>query len=199
MDAAAERYDGQSVDFNLDAALDSESIEWYRATYERRTENLSHATLSHTDFLNQMGLLVEQHGKVFPSCAAILLFGANAAFRQLLPRPIVDCQRFSRTRDTADMGERWIDRRVLDEKLVRTWRALIDWYQRFADRPFRVDPASLQRDDAPPDYRAFRESMVNLLIHQDYSDHSRKAGIRHYTDQTVFWNPGAASRSSASE
>ena len=34
--------------------------------------------------------------------------------------------------------------------------------------------------------------MVNLLIHQDYSDHSRKASIRHYTDQTVFWNPGDA-------
>ncbi len=34
--------------------------------------------------------------------------------------------------------------------------------------------------------------MVNLLIHQDYSDHSRKASIHHYTDQTVFWNPGDA-------
>ena len=192
MDAATERYDGQSVDFNLDTALDPESIEWYRATYEGRTGNPSHATLSHTDFLNEMGLLVEQHGEISPSRAAILLFGANAALRQLLPRPVVDCQRFSLPRATADTGERWIDRRVLDENLVRTWRALIDWYQRFADRPFRVDPASLQRDDAPPDYRAFRESMVNLLIHQDYSDHFRKAGIRHYADQTVFWNPGDA-------
>ena len=142
MDAAAERYDGQSVDFNLDTALDSESIEWYRATYERRTGNLSHATLSHTDFLNEMGLLVEQHGQISPSRAAILLFGANAAFRQLLPRPVVDCQRFSLTRDTADTGERWIDRRVLDENLVRTWRALIDWYQRFADRPCYSDPSN---------------------------------------------------------
>ena len=34
--------------------------------------------------------------------------------------------------------------------------------------------------------------MVNLLIHQDYSDHSRKASIRYYADQTVFWNPGDA-------
>ena len=192
VDADGERYDGQPVDLDLSTALDSESIGWYRATCEGRPGNRSHVTLSHTDFLNEMGLLVEQHGQVFPSLAAILLFGANAAFRQLLPRPVVDCQRFSLTRDIADTGERWIDRRVLDENLVRTWRALIDWYQRFADRPFRVDPASLQRDDAPPDYRAFRESMVNLLIHQDYSDHSRKAGIRHYTDQIVFWNPGDA-------
>ena len=192
MDAAVERYDGQSVAFNLDTAFDSDSIRWYRAVYEGRPGNRSHATLPDTDFLKEMGLLVEEHGQVLPSRAAILLFGANATFRQLLPRPVVDCQRFSLNRDRADTGERWIDRRVLDENLVRTWQALIDWYQRFADQPFRIDPTSLQRDDAPPDYRAFRESMVNLLIHQDYADHSRKADIRHYADQTVFWNPGDA-------
>ena len=192
MDAAAERYDGQSVELNLTTALDLESIKWYRDTYEGRQGNRSYVTLSDADFLNEMGLLVEQHGQVSPSRAAVLLFGTNAAFRQLLPRPVVDCQRFALARDRADAGERWIDRRVLEENLIRTWQSLIDWYQRFAETPFRVDPTSLRRDDTPPDYRAFRESMVNLLIHQDYSDHSRKAGIRHYTDQTVFWNPGDA-------
>ena len=86
-----------------------------------------------------------------------------------------------------------MDRAVLDENLIRAWRALADWYGRFAERPFRIDSASLQRDDTPPDYLAYRESMVNLLIHQDYSDHARNAEIRHYTDQTVFWNPGMRS------
>ncbi|MYA24704.1 MAG: AAA family ATPase, partial [Gemmatimonadetes bacterium] len=197
MDAATERYDGQSVDLNLSTALDLESIEWYRRTYEGRLGNRPYATLSDKElsdkeFLNEMGLLVEEHGQVSPSRAAILLFGTNAAFRQLLPRPVVDCQRFSLVRDRADAGERWNDRLVLDENLIRTWQTLVDWYQRFAETPFRVDPTSLRRDDAPPDYRAFRESMVNLLIHQDYSDHSRKASIPHVTDQTVFWNPGDA-------
>ena len=192
LDAAVERHDGQIVDFNLDTAFDSESLKWYRAVYEGRPGNRSYASLSDVDFLKEMGLLVEHEGQSRPSRAAILLFGTNATFRQLLPRPVVDCQRFSLTRDTADTGERWIDRLVLDENLIRAWQSLIDWYQRLADRPFRVDPTSLQRDDAPPDYRAFRESMVNLLIHQDYSDHSRKAEIRYYTGQTVFWNPGDA-------
>lgn len=192
MDAAAERYDGQSVALNLSTALDLESIKWYRETYERRPGNRSYVKLSDADFLNEMGLLVEQNGQVYPSRAAILLFGTNAAFRQLLPRPVVDCQRFALDRDRADAGERWDDRLVFDENLIRTWQSLVDWYQRLAEVPFRVDPTSLQRDDTPPDYRAFRESMVNLLVHQDYSDHSRKASIRHYTDQTVFWNPGDA-------
>ena len=97
------------------------------------------------------------------------------------------------TRETADTEDRWFDRVVLEENLVRTWRFLIEgWYERFAEHPFRLDPATMRRDDTPPDYRAFRESMINLLMHQDYSDQGRKAEMRHYTDQTVFWNPGDA-------
>ena len=72
MDAATERYDGQSVDLNLSTALDLESIEWYRRTYEGRLGNRPYATLSDKEFLNEMGLLVEEHGQVSPSHAAIL-------------------------------------------------------------------------------------------------------------------------------
>jgi ATP-dependent DNA helicase RecG len=68
----------------------------------------------------------------------------------------------------------------------------LDWYQNLAEHPFRIDPISLQRDDSPPDYIAFREAAINLLIHQDYSDHARKPEIRVYQDRTVFWNPGDA-------
>lgn len=192
LDAAVERYDGQPVEFDLSTAFDSESVNWFRAVYEGKSENRSYATLSDADFLNEMGLLAERQGQRHPTHAAILLFGTNATFRQLLPRPVVDCQRFATTHDTADSGERWIDRVVLDENLICSWRSLIDWSQRLAERPFRVDPVSLQREDASLDYIAFRESTVNLLMHQDYSDHSRKPEIRHYTDQTVFWNPGDA-------
>jgi len=192
MDAAAERYDGHPIDLDIFTAFDPESIKWYRVVYEGRPGNRSYATLSDLDFLSEMGLLVKRQGHRLPSRAAILLFGNNASFRQLLPRPIVDCQRFSLTRESADVGERWDDRMVLDENLIRVWQFLIEWYQRSVERPFRVDPASLQRDDTPPDYRAFREAIVNLLIHQDYSDHLRKAEFMQYSDQTVFWNPGDA-------
>ena len=192
VDSMAERFDGQAVERALDTAFDHDSIRWYRTIYEARPGNRSHAGLSDLEFLDEMGFFVEREGKKMPNRAAILLFGNNSAFRQLLPRPVVDCQRFALARTQADTGARWMDRSVLDENLIRTWRSLVDWYGRFAERPFRIDPASLQRDDTPPDYPAYRESMVNLLIHQDYSDHARKAEIRHYTDQTVFWNPGDA-------
>ena len=192
IDAMAQRFDGQAVERDPDNAFDPDSIRWYREAYERRPGNRSHANLPDFDFLDDMGLLVEQDGCKKPTHAAILLFGSNAAFRQLLPRPVVDCQRFALTYAEADTGMRWKDRAVLDENLIRTWRALADWYERFAERPFRIDPTSLQRDDTPPDFVAYRESMINLLIHQDYSDHTRNAELRHYMDRTVFWNPGDA-------
>ena len=191
IDASAQRFDGQAAERDLDNAFDPDSIRWYREIYEKRG-NRSHANRTDSDFLDEMGLLVERDDRKRPTHAAILLFGSNAAFRQLLPRPVVDCQRFAFTHAEADTGMRWRDRTVLDENLIRTWRAMVDWYERFAERPFRIDPASLQRDDTPPDYVSYRESMINLLIHQDYSDHTRKAEFRHYTDRIVFSNPGDA-------
>jgi len=193
VDAAPERYDSRPVEIDPAKAFDEESLRWYRAVYEAKPGNRSHAEASDLDFLAEMGLLLEQGERRLPTHAAVLLFGTNRALRQLLPRPVVDCQRCSTDRAAADTGERWFDRLVLEDNLVRTWRSLIaDWYERFAEHPFRVDPQTLQRDDTPPDYLAFRESMVNLIVHQDYADPSRKAVIRHYADQTVFWNPGDA-------
>ncbi len=191
-DAATDRYDSQLIETDLKTAFDVDSLKWYRTVYENRPGNRSQASLTDMEFLEQMGLLVERQGRRYPSRAASLLFGSNAIFRQILPRPVVDCQRFARSRDRSDTDERWIDRVVLEENLIRSWQALVDWYWKLADQPFRVDPVTLQREDTPPDYRAFREAMINLLMHQDYADHSRKPEIRHFADQTVFWNPGDA-------
>lgn len=193
VDAASERYDSRSVEIDPAEAFDEESLRWYRAVYEAKPGNRSHKEASDLDFLAEMGLLVERGERRLPTRAAVLLFGTNPALRQLLPRPVVDCQRYSTDRDAAYTGKRWFDRLVLEDNLVRTWRTLIeDWYERFAEHPFRLDPQTMQRDDTPPDYLAFRESMVNLIVHQDYADPSRKGLIRRYADQTVFWNPGDA-------
>ena len=118
IDAAAERYNSQSIDLSLDTCFNGNSIKWYRNNYEGRAGNRSYAELSDRDFLAQMGLLVEQAGQLKPSRAAILLFGTDAALRQLVPKPVVDCQIFSLTRDKAETGERWSDRLIVEENPV---------------------------------------------------------------------------------
>lgn len=90
------------------------------------------------------------------------------------------------------LAERWADRLVVEANLVSAWRALLDRYLRRAEQPFAVDPETLQRTDRPPDYIAFRETAINLLIHQDYADHARKPVIQFFNDRTLFWNPGDA-------
>jgi ATP-dependent DNA helicase RecG len=167
IDAAAERYDSQSIDLSLDTCFKETSIRWYRNNYEGRAGNRSYTELSDHDFLAQMGLLVEQVGQLKPSRAAILLFGTDAALRQLVPKPVVDCQRFFLTRDDSETGERWDDRLVVEENLITAWQALVSWYEKLPERPFRIDPNSLQRDDTPPDCRAVREAIGNLRSHQD--------------------------------
>lgn len=193
LDAAIERYDSQPVDLDPERTFDEESIRWYRSAYESRPDNRSYRALSDFDFLGEMGLLRDDGGISRPTRAAVLLFGSDRAFRQLLPRAVVDCQRFALSRDEESTGERWSDRLVLEENLFRTWRSLMDvWYPRFMEYPFRVDPETLRRDDAPLDLLPIREALVNLLMHQDYSDHRRCAEILHYPDRTVFRNPGDA-------
>ena len=122
----------------------------------------------------------------------MLLFGTEPAFRQLLPRPVVDWQ-WSRGNWSEELAEeRWADRLVIETNLVKTWRALIGRYLQRAEKPFSIDPGTLQRDDRPPDYIAFREGVINLLIHQDYADHTRKPVIRSFDDRVTMWNPGDA-------
>src|SRR5262249_6592113 len=68
--------------------------------------------------------------------------------------------------------------------------ALVQKFMAHSQNPFSVDAATLRREDSPPDYLAFRESVVNLLIHQDYADHNRKATVYFYKDRAVLQNPG---------
>ena len=190
-DAADERYDRGTVDLDAERCFDDKSLRWYRKLFDDR--NPGHdETLPHVEFLHHWGLVVEAGDRLVPTRAAILLFGTAPAFRQLLPRPVVDWQ-WSRgiwSEELAD--ERWGDRLVIESNLVETWKALVDRYMQRAEKPFSVDPETLRREDRPPDYIAFREATVNLLIHQDYADHTRKAVIRFFDDRTRLWNPGDA-------
>ena len=190
-DATDERYDGEAIDLDPERCFDDGSVPWYRKLFDDR--NPGHdATLSHLEFLHHWGLVVEIGGRLLPTRAAVILFGAAPAFRQVLPRLVVDWQwsRGDWSEELAD--ERWGDRLVIESNLVETWKTLVDRYLQRAEKPFSVDPETLRRDDLPPDYIVFREAAINLLMHQDYADHTRKPAIRFFDDRALLWNPGDA-------
>ena len=190
-DAADERYDAQTMDLDPEHCFDYKSLRWYRKRFDDR--NPGHdESLSHLEFLHHWGFVIEAGDRLRPTRAAVLLFGTEPAFHQLLPRPVVDWQ-WSRGNWSEELAEeRWADRLVIETNLVKTWRALISRYLQRAEKPFSIDPETLQRDDRPPDYIAFREGVINLLIHQDYADHTRKPVIRSFDDRVSMWNPGDA-------
>jgi ATP-dependent DNA helicase RecG len=142
--------------------------------------------------LLEWNFIAHQSGKPALTRAAILLFGQDRCVRSLLPRPVLDYQRIDTRFENWSAEERWHDRLVFEENLFKTWRGLIAKYSRLAEHPFKLDPATLRRNDDPPDYIAFREATINLLIHQDYGDQNRKASLKWFTDRIVFWNPGDA-------
>jgi len=120
-----------------------------------------------------------------------MLFGSSLAIHHIIPRPTLDVQFLGYATDEPLPPTRWIDRMVCEDNIIQTWEQLVTKYKFFMPKPFRdIDPVTLGRRDDPPGFRVFREATVNLLIHQDYGDHSRKAVIKFFRDGIQFWNPG---------
>ena len=191
-DAAEDRYDDRIV-ARLDAEefFDPRSVRWYRSVFYERNPGRDQS-LTDVEFLHERGFVVECDDRLVPTRAAVLIFGRPRYVRQILPRPVIDCQFIN-----ADSGEwspdrRWDDRLVVEENLLQAWLILSERYARHAERPFSLDMQTMRRNDHPADYVSFREAVINQLIHQDYGDHGRTAFIHFYRDRTVFWNPGDA-------
>lgn len=189
-DASDERYDCEVIEADVESFFDPESLRWYRRIFDERNPGNETASHSDVEFLHHWGLVIEKAHSLSPTRAAVILFGSGPVVRQYLPRPVVDCQWVPAEWSGSLPDQRWTDRIVAEDNLIRTWQTLVQKFMQHSEQPFQVDPASLRRDDLPPDYLAFRESAINLLIHQDYADHQRTPMIQFYRDRTVLRNPG---------
>ena len=189
-DAAQERPDGDVVEISPDRCFDEASVRWYRREFDKRKSG--YEDKSHVEFLHEWGLVIEKDGQLRPTVASVLLFGTGAALRQVLPRPVVDVQWIDGECDEEQPDVRWYDRIVVEENLIKSWRELIEGYRKNSPEKFEIDPETLQRTNATPDYITFREAAINVLLHQDYVDHTRKPTIKFYRDVWVFSNPGDA-------
>lgn len=191
-DASNEPYDSDALsDFSSDTFYDEGSVGWYRNIFNKKQPG-RHETLSDHDFLLEWGFLKEASDKIIPTRAAILFFGKARLVRQILPRAIVDYQRINVKYDDWIPEKRWDDREVFEENLIQTWLGLLEKYSRISEKPFSIDVSTMRRSDNPPDYITFREAAINLLMHQDYGDHTRMPVIQFFNDRTIFKNPGDA-------
>lgn len=190
-DAATDRYDAQPLDLDPERCFDTASVRWYRSLFASSNPG-KNGTDDDPTFLRNWGFLAEQSGKLLPTRAGILVLGADEYVRQILPRMVVDLQLYRGTSQDYSPSVRWADRVTVEENLVKAWQAIVGFYFKHSDRPFSVDASTLRRDDDPADYVSFRESAINLLIHQDFGDTTRVPVIRLFRNETEFFNPGDA-------
>ena len=191
-DATDASYDGELLRLDAEKVFDADTLRWYRRVFEDRNPGLQKAR-SNMAFLHEWGFVKEREdGRLAPTRAAVLTLGRGRYVRQVLARPVVDCQMVNTTFDMWDPDLRWDDRIVAEENLVQAWLRLSERFMQRAERPFRIDPVTMRRDDDPPDYVSFREATINLLLHQDYGDQHRHAAIRLFRDRMEFKNPGDA-------
>ena len=150
--------------------FDPDSVRWYRSVFFDRNPG-RHQSFTDVEFLHEWGFVVECGDRLAPTRAAVLIFGRSRYLRQILPRPVIDCQFIGARFAEWSPDQRWVDRIVVEENLLQAWLILSERYLRHADRPFSLDMQTLRRNDHPPDYVSFREAVINQLIHQDYGDH----------------------------
>lgn len=193
-DASDTRYDSEPLpDFGVDRCFDDATVRWYRQRHAERNPG-RYEQLTDTEFLQQMACVIEKQRQLTPTRAGILVFGTDAAVRQILTRPVVDFRVYREPKAAYSAEARWFDRMtpVPEENLLKTWQAMVSFYTRHAEHPFSIDPGSLRRSDDPPDYISFREAAINLLIHQDFGEQTRWPTILFFRDQSEFFNPGDA-------
>ncbi|MFB3880974.1 MAG: RNA-binding domain-containing protein [Armatimonadota bacterium] len=185
--AADGEYDGEALDLDPEHFFDPDSVRWYRSLHSSNDERLSDL-----EYLSQWGFVKEVSGGLLPTRAGALVFGAEDIVRQVLPRPVLDCQWIAAGYGDDLPLERWRDRLLVEANLLHAWRSFVHRYGANSETPFALDQRTLQREENPPDYIAVREAAINLLIHQDYGDHRRVASIQFFSDCTLLRNPGDA-------
>ena len=185
-DASTETFDGSLFCPYGENELEPDSLRWFRGLYASRYPAQPLTELNDPLFLEELGLL--RDGQL--TQAAALLFGKQKLIARLKPAGLVDFRLLRQPWSEEIPAQRFDDRLLCEGNLVQALRALIEKLLSLVPNPFSLEADTMQRAAHPPEYPALREALVNLLVHQDYSDKQRVAQILWYDDRTSFSNPG---------
>src|SRR3990172_8655268 len=172
-DASTESFDAQVLDGAKLDDLDGKSVQWVRAVTRDRLPALPPATAPDAEFLEELGLVRDRR----ITNAAALLLGLPRLVLRIKPAGIVDFRLLHAPFSDVPPEQRYDDRELFEGNMTQALRGLIERFTRLIPQPFQVDATTMQRQAQPPEYRAVREALANLLGHQDYSDPHRTACI----------------------
>ena len=116
----------------------------------------------------------------------LLLFGRPEMVRRLVNRPLIDCR--APLRDSADKR---FDRVEVNSNLIAALRSATAFFaEHIGVGGITIENLTARSGSA--NYIAMREALVNLLIHQDYSNQKMAGQVILEKERATFINPGAA-------
>jgi hypothetical protein len=113
----------------------------------------------------------------------LLLFGSEKEVRLQLGRPMIDL----RVRTSED--KRWDERAETHLNLLDNLQLATEFIKTHVSVG-ELTIEELKKTTGTPDYVAIREALVNLFIHQDYTDKTACAQIDISPRVVTFFNPG---------
>lgn len=164
--------------------LDQKTIKWYAGILRSRTkaEEAQPVKLIREHLLDGRGEVSPDELRQLK-----LLFGAGpGAVRREIKRDVLDL----RVRQSPE--ERLTERLELAENLLETLRQAVDFIGQHNPLFKELSVDNFQEPAGSVDYVAVREALINLMIHQDYSDPRTVAQIELEPDRTTMVNAGAS-------
>jgi predicted HTH transcriptional regulator len=161
--------------------LDASTVEWYgRKLGVISADEELHAAIRDQLLDGREFLRADEMRQV------LLLFGRPELVRRLVNRPMIDCRA-----PLKDSTDKRFDRVEVNANLIAALRAATTF---FAEH-IGVGGATIENLTArsgSANYIAMREALVNLLIHQDYSNQKMAGQVIFENERATFINPGAA-------
>ena len=166
--------------------LEPETIRWYGKALKARSngkfvDSLQDIEVIRVALLNERGELTPEEWQQM-----LLLFGKQTEIRKAIGRDVLDL----RSRQSAD--ERFSDREEISDNLLTAIRKAVEFIGKHNPELNTMASDGLQTMTGSTDYIAVREALVNLFIHQDYSDRTTVAQIELEPDRTKMVNAGAS-------
>ena len=158
--------------------LDSQTIAWYAQRLESFTADADPRHIIQNELLDGRELL--QPDEI---TQLTILFGSEQTIRQLLRRELLDC-RAQKSKDA-----RWDERILVRQNVVESLRTAVDFFSRHVGVT-GVTLDGLAATSGSADYIAMREALVNLFIHQDYTDDRTVAQVEITPERAIFFNAG---------
>lgn len=166
--------------------LDPATLRWYGAQLGLPAEEEAIRSAISERLLDSRDRLLPEEVRQL-----VLLFGTEPAVRGRLGRGMIDCRAIEpnqpRPKDRAEATSNVIESLKL---------AIIFFGQHVAVGETTID--GLRATAGSADYIAMREALVNLFIHQDYSDQRSVAQIEIRPERAMFFNAGKSLVSSTS-